>query len=141
MLNPSSRASGLSRVVSWLGNGVATVVLVVAAGCGQTANDPAKNANPPAAGTASSTVAIVKPVPKAIHLSVRQPGSLQAFEQTPIFAKIAGYVRKWNVDIGDHVKQDDVLAELYVPELVEELKQKEEIVKQSREAFEVATAR
>jgi multidrug resistance efflux pump len=83
----------------------------------------------------------VKPAPKIIRLSVRQPGTIQAFEQTPIFAKIAGYVRKWNVDRGDYVKKDAVLAELDVPELVQELKQKQEMVKQSLEAAEVAAAR
>src|SRR5207302_7129013 len=50
-------------------------------------------------------------------------------------------VRKWNVDIDARVRKGDVLAELYVPEMVEELNQKKEAVKQANEAFEVATAR
>ncbi|HMF14800.1 MAG TPA: biotin/lipoyl-binding protein, partial [Gemmataceae bacterium] len=86
-------------------------------------------------------MALVKPGPKIIHPSVRQPGSIQAYEQTPIFAKIPGYVKKWNVDIDDHVKKGDVLAELDVPELGKELEQKKEMVAQAREAEQVATAR
>jgi len=66
---------------------------------------------------------------------------MQAFEQTPIYPKISGYVLKWHVDIGDHVESGQVLAELYVPEMVKELKQKEETVNQVRKAFEVAKGR
>jgi RND family efflux transporter MFP subunit len=66
-----------------------------------------------------------------LRRTVRQPGAIQAFEQTAVFAKVPGYVRKWNVDIGRRVRQGDVLAELWVPEMEVELKQKEALVQQA----------
>ena len=42
----------------------------------------------------------------------------EPFEQTPIYAKIPGYVKTVAVDIGDHVKCGDLLVEMSVPEVV-----------------------
>jgi multidrug resistance efflux pump len=55
---------------------------------------------------------------------VSQPGKIEAFEQTALYAKVPGFVSKWNVDIGDKIAKDQVLCELWVPELVEQHKQK-----------------
>jgi RND family efflux transporter MFP subunit len=141
MHDSSSLVSGRTRLALWLSNALLAGVLSASAGCNSAPSGVPKDAKEPAAGASSDSVALVKPAPKIIHLSVRQPGTIQAYEQTPMFAKIAGYVRKWNVDIDDRVKKGDVLAELYVPEMVAELKQKEEMVKQAREAAQVAAAR
>src|SRR5579885_3400673 len=62
---------------------------------------------------------------QVVRHTVEQPGQIEGFEQTPLYAKIAGYVAKWNADIGDRVTAGQVLAELSVPELNEELRQKE----------------
>jgi multidrug efflux pump subunit AcrA (membrane-fusion protein) len=120
--------------------GAVAFLLGLSSGCGQSAKDP-KGTAEPAADATNASVKVIKPEKKTIPLQVKQPGFVQAFEQTPMYAKIAGYVRKWNVDIDAHVRQGDVLAELYVPEMLEELNQKEEAVKQANEAFEVAKAR
>src|SRR5262249_49724306 len=61
-----------------------------------------------------------------------QPGLIQPYEQTAIFSKVAGFVQKWNVDIGARVKKDDLLVELLVPELEEEHKQKVALVEQEK---------
>src|SRR5262249_43573660 len=58
--------------------------------------------------------------------------------QTPIYAKIAGYVLKVHGDIGDRVRKDDLLAQLWVPEMVEELKRKESLIGQAQAAIEQA---
>jgi RND family efflux transporter MFP subunit len=129
------------RIAFLLASAAVAACVVTVAGCGLSPQGPSKGPEGPAAEPSSSSISIVKPERRAIPLSVRQPGSIQAYEQTPIFAKIAGYVRKWTVDIGAQVRKGDVLAELYVPEMVEELNQKKEAVKQANEAFEVATAR
>ena len=60
-----------------------------------------------------------------------EPGELQAFETTAIHAKIAGYVKNWTVNIGATVKKGQVLAELSVPELEAELRQKQAAVEQA----------
>jgi multidrug resistance efflux pump len=81
------------------------------------------------------SVTIVKPEQKIIRREVAQPGLIQAFERTPIVAKIPGYVLKWNVDIGDPIHIDDVLAELWVPEMQSELRLKAELVQQAQKAL------
>ena len=69
---------------------------------------------------------------------IESPGEIQADEQTRIFAKITGYVHKVNKDIGDRVKPGETLAELTVPELDEELLEKEARVAQAKAELERA---
>jgi RND family efflux transporter MFP subunit len=123
------------------------VVLTVTTGCSQPSKGaPAESA---AAGPEPSSlpVAVVKPERAVLHLAVRQPGYIQAFERTPVFAKISGYVQKLNVDIGDRVSKGAILAELWVPEMDVDLAQKEALVgqaeaelKRSKEMVAVAEA-
>ncbi len=77
------------------------------------------------------SVEIVHPQRQTIRRRVGEPGELEAFETTALHAKIAGYVKNWNVNIGAAVKKGQVLAELSVPELEAELKQKEAAVQQA----------
>ena len=79
---------------------------------------------------AAARVATVKPQRKALERRSEQPGEIAAFEQTPLYAKVAGYVQAVNVDIGDKIKQGQPLAVLSVPELVEEAKQKTALVRE-----------
>ena len=48
------------------------------------------------------------------------------------------YIEKWIVDIGDKVKKDDVLATLFVPELVEDYGTKQATVVLDRERVSLA---
>ncbi|HEX4589295.1 MAG TPA: efflux RND transporter periplasmic adaptor subunit [Gemmataceae bacterium] len=56
---------------------------------------------------------------------VEQPGRVEALAQTPIYAKIAGFVSAWHKDFGDSVEAGTPLAEISVPELDQELVQKQ----------------
>src|ERR1700741_3594405 len=47
--------------------------------------------------------------------------TLEAFEETDLFAKVSGYLSEVRVDIGDHVKAGQVLAVISVPEMEDEL--------------------
>jgi RND family efflux transporter MFP subunit len=49
------------------------------------------------------------------------PGETAAWYESTIFARVNGYVSKWLVDIGDHVKKGQVLAVIETPELDAEL--------------------
>jgi HlyD family secretion protein len=121
----------------------AAVTLGLLSGCSRTA--PSK-----AEGDGASTVPQVRvthPQKQTIVREVRQPGYLKPYEQTPIYTKIAGYVREVNVDIGDHVAKGAMLAKLYVPEMDRELQVKEARIqqadadlKQAREAVKAAAA-
>jgi RND family efflux transporter MFP subunit len=114
-------------------------LLLIAGGCSEPNQGTAvKNAD---SEPKTVSVPVDKPKREILRLRVGQPGQMQAFEHTPIYPKITGYVLKWHVDIGDRVDDGQVLAELYVPEMMKELKQKEETVNQVRKAFEVARGR
>jgi HlyD family secretion protein len=69
-------------------------------------------------------VHVQQPVRRTIERSVGQPAFIEAYEQTSIYPKIAGYIESWKVDIGDRVKENEVLAELFVPELDAQFEQK-----------------
>ena len=51
------------------------------------------------------------------------PGSVQAFAQTPVFARTSGYVKARYVDIGDHVHQGQLLALIEDPTTEQSLRQ------------------
>jgi RND family efflux transporter MFP subunit len=86
-------------------------------------------------------VKVVHPEKKDVRRRIERPGyNIEAYERTPLYAKIAGYVLKWNVDMGDSVRKDDILAELYIPEMVVELQQKEASLRQAASEIEQAEA-
>jgi HlyD family secretion protein len=87
---------------------------LAAPGCGQKEkNDYASVSKPP-------TVRLVKPLARDIVRVVGQPSFIEAYERTSVYPKLTAYIDKWIVDIGDKVKKGDVLAKLFVPELVED---------------------
>jgi len=51
------------------------------------------------------------------------PGSVMAMQQTAIYARVNGYLKDWKVDLGDKVKQDQLLAEIDSPETDADLEQ------------------
>ena len=71
----------------------------------------------------SVRVATVEASPATV--SVTLPGTTAAFAAANIFARATGYIAKRNVDIGDHVKAGDLLAQLAVPELDDQISQNE----------------
>jgi RND family efflux transporter MFP subunit len=87
---------------------------------------------------ANQSVTVIKPKRMNMQWTCQGPGYIQAFEQTPMFAKIAGYVKKWHVDIGDHVQKGQTLAELWIPEMEVELKQKDALVVQATAELKLA---
>src|SRR5438093_10169991 len=61
-------------------------------------------------------VAVVHPERHTVRRIIERPGyNVEAYQSTPLYAKIPGYVLKWNVDIGASVRKDQVLAVLDVP--------------------------
>ena len=84
------------------------------------------------------SVRMVQPPVRTIVRVVGQPSFIESFERTSIFPKPTAYVQKWIVDIGDKVKKGDVLATLFAPELVEELKTKKAAVVLDQERIDLA---
>ena len=74
--------------------------------------------------TAYSTpppVDVVVAEPATVGQDLVLPGQTAAWYETTIYARVNGYVAKWLVDIGDHVKKGQVLATIETPELDAEL--------------------
>jgi RND family efflux transporter MFP subunit len=123
------------------------ILAAIVPGCGHPAGGPVARAEAPAASPAVR-VSVVKPEQATIRRITEEPGHIEAIETTPVYAKLAGYVQTVSVDYGDSVKRGQVLAELRVPEIDAELKQKHARVeqakagrKQAEAAVEVAQAR
>jgi membrane fusion protein, multidrug efflux system len=76
-----------------------------------------------AAGGALLTVDVVTPKASSSDRALSLPGSVQPLEETTVYARASGYVRKWYSDIGDKVTDGQLLAELDTPELDQELDQ------------------
>ena len=72
---------------------------------------------------AVQSVAVVSPAPGKADLGVPLPAEVQAFVEAPIFARASGYLKKWDVDIGQNVKAGQLLAEIDTPELDQQLEQ------------------
>ena len=68
------------------------------------------------------------------------PGSVQAFEQTPIYARTSGYVTHRYVDIGDHVQSGQLLATIDDPQTAQQLRQAQAAVLQLKAQLAQADA-
>jgi membrane fusion protein, multidrug efflux system len=69
------------------------------------------------------SVAVVLPDPTALQATIDLPGRLEAYYRAPIFARVSGYLKSWNADIGARVKAGDVIAEIEAPDLDQQLLQ------------------
>ncbi|WP_406693771.1 efflux RND transporter periplasmic adaptor subunit [Singulisphaera sp. Ch08] len=69
------------------------------------------------------------------------PGEIRAFQDTNIFARTDGYVKRYLVDIGDKVEAGALLAEIDTPELDQELKQAQALLAQAQANRQLAESR
>ncbi|MDY7803509.1 efflux RND transporter periplasmic adaptor subunit [Burkholderia stagnalis] len=105
---------------------VIVVGVLLAAGAARTIVSNVTNRNRLDALTAQNArqyVNVVHPADAASGGRLSLPGTLRGYVEAPIFARASGYVLRWQADIGAHVKQGQLLAELDTPELNQELAQ------------------
>lgn len=76
-----------------------------------------------ALASAVPTVTVAHPETGAGADEIVLPGNMQAFVDTPIWARASGYLKAWHVDIGARVKKGQLLAEIEAPELNQQLQQ------------------
>ena len=69
------------------------------------------------------TVAVVHPTAEKPDEELVLPGTLQAYEESPIYARTNGYLLRWYKDIGSRVTKGDLLADIDTPEVDQELRQ------------------
>src|SRR6202171_367916 len=66
------------------------------------------------------------------------PGTVQAFSESRIYARINGYVPVWNADIGAHVRKGQLLAVIEAPEVDQELSHARAMLAQAQANLELA---
>jgi RND family efflux transporter MFP subunit len=86
-----------------------------------------------ASGATVPEAAVVRVERRALGNSLTIAGEFKPFQDVEVHAKVAGYIRAIYVDVGDHVKEGQVLAVLEVPELAAELSGADAAVRRSEE--------
>jgi len=122
-----------------LGSVLAAALL---AGCERGSPSASKTGESPSPQAAvEQTVRLARPERKTVLHPFEQPGfNIEPFQETPVYARITGYVQKWNADIGDYVKEGQILAVLHVPEMEVEVQQRQAAVRQAAAQVEQAKA-
>lgn len=112
-------------------------LLTICAACSRSGGAGAALAQgAPAQVTVSTTRAQQRDLADRIDLT----GNLTADEQVTVYAKVPGYLKAIHFDIGDHVRQGQLIAELEVPEMATALSEKRAALAKARAALEQARA-
>jgi membrane fusion protein, multidrug efflux system len=69
------------------------------------------------------TVSVVSPTTAAPPDGLMLPAEVRPWQEASIFSRVNGYLKSWLVDIGAHVEQDQLLAEIDTPDLDHQLEQ------------------
>ena len=120
----------LPSSVRWLPFGFLLLLGALSNGCHS--SQPSAQITPPVA-----PVVRVGRTPLSNRLEVA--GEFLPFQEVEIHAKVAGYIRKINVDIGDHVRAGQLMAELEVPEMTAQVEGAQAVVQRSQE--DISSAR
>src|SRR5256712_9546263 len=67
------------------------------------------------------TVAVIHPATESAQEDLVLPGSMQAYVESPIYARTNGYLKKWYRDIGSRVRRGELLADIDTPEVDQQL--------------------
>jgi RND family efflux transporter MFP subunit len=94
----------------------AVAVLLASAGCGRSGRSSAT-----VSADAAPRAAVVKVRHTPLSNTLSIAGEFLPYQEVELHAKVAGYIRNINVDIGDRVRTGQVLAVLEIPELSAEL--------------------
>jgi RND family efflux transporter MFP subunit len=84
------------------------------------------------------TVDVVSPTAAKPDFGTPLPAEVQAFVQASIHARASGYLKNWFVDIGEHVTNGQMLAEIDTPELDQQLAQAKAELDQANASLELA---
>ncbi len=85
------------------------------------------------------TVALAQLIPGGTHQTLTLPGNIQPFNRAAIFARVNGYVKSWDHDIGSPVKAGQVLATIDAPDLDQQLGQAKATLASVRANHQIAS--
>jgi RND family efflux transporter MFP subunit len=111
------------------------VLVLGSAACSRDSHAEAHEPN----ASATPTVAVAKAKTEDMSSSVVITAEFKPFQEIDVMAKVAGYVKNINVDVGSRVKQGDLLAVLEIPEMADDQARAQSVL--SRSQAEVARAR
>src|SRR3954467_14024924 len=133
---PVQPAARPAHRVRWMGLVLASVLALGLVGGsswwigrGNAAHEGDAPGGPSATDAAEESVAtaprvdVVHPRTGGLVRQTSQPGSIHAFESVDMYAKVSGFLKTQEVDIGDRVKRGDVLAVIDAPELEKDVEE------------------
>src|SRR5216683_1126955 len=85
------------------------------------------------------TVALAQLTPASPHQTLTLPGNIQPFNRAAIFARVNGYVKSWDHDIGSSVKAGQMLATIDAPDLDQQLGQAKATLASVRANHQIAS--
>src|SRR6266403_736112 len=88
---------------------------------------------------ATPTVALAQLIPGSSHQALTLPGNIQPYNRAAIFARVNGYVKSWDHDIGSPVKSGQALATIDAPDLDQQLGQAKATLASVRANEQIAT--
>ncbi len=120
--------------LSFLGTACA-VLLLINASCARSA------ATEPRVTTASEspTVAVAEAKRADVSSTLLLTAEFEPFQEIDVMAKVSGYVKQINVDIGDRVREGQILATLEIPEMQDDMRRAAAAIEEGR--AQLATAR
>ena len=67
------------------------------------------------------SVIVIQPKPETSQQDLILPSTLQAYTESPIYARTNGYLARWRKDMGSRVQKGELLADIETPEIDQEL--------------------
>lgn len=98
------------------------------------------HAKPGTAPGKASIVAVARVTRENLTQELTCDAELRPFQEVDLHAKVAGYLEKINVDIGDRVKAGQLLATIEIPELQDDIRRAEAVQRRAEQAVASAQA-
>jgi RND family efflux transporter MFP subunit len=135
----ASRPSSRPRVVAAVLGGVLLVALTTGM-VRRLRHDSQLRAEAASLASERVPVRVATPRRAPANVDTTLPGSVEALQETTVYARVSGYVKRWLVDIGDVVKEGQLLAEIDTPELEQQLAQARASLAQAKAGLAQASA-
>jgi RND family efflux transporter MFP subunit len=123
----------MTKKKMWITLGILVAVVLLAWRWMGRAPSEADDPNHSESGVNIPEAAVVRVERRPLGNTLTIAGEFKPFQDVEVHAKVAGYIRNINVDVGDHVKEGQVIAVLEVPELAAELSGADAAVRRSQE--------
>lgn len=132
---PPPAKSSRARVIAVIG-----VIVAAAFAFGWFQHHKARGGTPTVREAQVPRVEVMQAKTLETDRALSMPGVVRPLEEAKIFPRTSGYVRRWLVDIGDKVKEGQLLAEIDTPELDAQLAQARAQLAQAKAAVKQAVA-